>query len=101
MSHSIAYRGDIVTSLSGESVAGGRVGRGIRLSADQPSRPGVAAERRMGRNRPGRRSTKLPDLTNCVIVEKLVENLCYYLEISGFLRTFAVRKKSGVSFLRC
>lgn len=36
-----------------------------------------------------------------LLVEKHVENCCFYLEISGFLRTFAVRKKSGASKTRC
>ena len=34
-------------------------------------------------------------------VEKLVENRRICLEFSGFLRTFAVRKKDGVPEYRC
>ena len=110
----------------------GTVKGGVRRQA--PSRPGVAAERRMQRNRPGPYGQKGPVLPfgagfdgmagrkwrlsplgcrigrrhprayahpHSIIVEKHVENCRIYLEISGFLRTFAVRKKSGASKTRC
>jgi hypothetical protein len=43
----------------------------------------------------------LTRIRTLLIVEKLVENRRICLEFSGFLRTFAVRKKGGASLSRC